>query len=411
MYGRHRSDELLQSEEWQKQFATHQQRAKQLLVTNETTTSLSHNNNDDDGNDGINGSPSLFHSHTKRVTAPPSPAPSNPAPTKTKVTNNQKRARSVFDLLMSTTNNKNNNKENEIINNKNNNNNKKRKKSSSSCSSLSSSSSGQYHLDFGQSPLGVEPCSECGQVYQRGDPEDEKHHSQQHDKYVNGFLFDGWKNEPVVKNNNNNNNNTTGNDRILRLNHQNVKGREQNVRLWLERLYTELGGNYRHQYKNQTSTSSNNNSNNNNNNNNDLLSIDESLYVYIRDRRIVGLMMVKENVESQQIMQTSKITTSTTSPSSLPSLSSSPLPLSSTSISPPQINIHSPIILSPLGIDRIWVLKSVRHTKIATRLLDSCLEHFTGLLLKRSELSFSQPTNDGRKLSEYFTGSEIFQIY
>lgn len=349
MYGQAPAD-VTASVEWQQKLAHHHQRAARLLADRGRD-----DDQDDDDQSSAPSNPSLpIHAFSKRITAPPTP----PAPTA--ATTKHPRS-SLFDRMMAAANSKGN--ENQQDNNNTHTSKKRRKATSSSSRSLSAQSSRQYHLDFGQSPLGVEECSECGSVYQRGDLDDERRHRDRHDRHVHGFPFDGWRNEPLVRMT------ISGShsDRILRINHNNVKGREQSVKAWLERLHAELGGHY-HNLDSQS-----------------LIGNDEYLYIYVRDRRVVALMTVKEHVQSQAINPSSPT---------------------------PTLDTHSSVTISPLGIERVWVLRQWRYQGIATSMLEAaCLCHYTGMMLERSEVAFSQPTSDGRQLARSFTGLDAFQAY
>ncbi|XP_012283799.1 N-acetyltransferase ESCO2 isoform X2 [Orussus abietinus] len=55
----------------------------------------------------------------------------------------------------------------------------------------------QYQLDAGQKRFGETQCTECGIVYQLGDPEDENSHLNYHNS-LKTMNFNGWKKERVV---------------------------------------------------------------------------------------------------------------------------------------------------------------------------------------------------------------------
>jgi len=58
-----------------------------------------------------------------------------------------------------------------------------------------------------------------------------------------------------------------------------------------------------------------------------------------------------------------------------------------------------------LGINRIWVSKSERRKQIATNLLDVARQHmYYNYVVKKEEIAFSQPTQEGRKLATKYLG-------
>jgi len=64
-----------------------------------------------------------------------------------------------------------------------------------------------------------------------------------------------------------------------------------------------------------------------------------------------------------------------------------------------------------LGINRIWVTKSERRKQIATTLLDIARQHmFYNYIVKKEEIAFSQPTQEGRKLATNYLGKN-FLVY
>ncbi|XP_058020707.1 N-acetyltransferase ESCO2 isoform X2 [Ahaetulla prasina] len=56
----------------------------------------------------------------------------------------------------------------------------------------------QMIIDAGQKHIGATICKSCGMVYSVANPEDEAHHVQYHQRFIEGIKYTSWKNEHVV---------------------------------------------------------------------------------------------------------------------------------------------------------------------------------------------------------------------
>jgi len=64
------------------------------------------------------------------------------------------------------------------------------------------------------------------------------------------------------------------------------------------------------------------------------------------------------------------------------------------------------------GIARIWVHPDHRRSRIATKLLDCVRTNFFfGIVIKRGDIAFSAPTDDGRRFAKNYTRSDRLYIY
>jgi len=64
------------------------------------------------------------------------------------------------------------------------------------------------------------------------------------------------------------------------------------------------------------------------------------------------------------------------------------------------------------GIARIWVHPDYRRTRIATKILDCVRTNFFfGIVIKRVDLAFSAPTDDGHQYLKIYTRSNRLFIY
>lgn len=232
--------------------------------------------------------------------------------------------------------------------------------------------SSQTCLDLGQKPLAMEECPTCSFQYQRGHVDDEKMHKERHDQHVNGFTFDGWKQEPIIDQ-------PSSNERILCLKQSDLKHREHSVRAWIDRLHRELG-HCRSPISSQSSDSSSQSSPQS------LLDDDEQLLVYIKQRRVIGLMIVKLDInDARRIDEQGK--------------------------SLQAITETDPSVHAPLGVDRIWVLAAQRRKGVATRLLNAAVSHCLNMSIDPSSIAFSQPTQQGRYLAQHYTKQNQFLAY
>ena len=70
---------------------------------------------------------------------------------------------------------------------------------------------------------------------------------------------------------------------------------------------------------------------------------------------------------------------------------------------------HTTPIPAKLGVYQIWTHKSHRSRKIAKSLLDIARNHFIfGLVVKKGEIGFSSPTEDGVRLGRGYCGAKGF---
>ncbi|CAF0905954.1 unnamed protein product [Didymodactylos carnosus] len=64
------------------------------------------------------------------------------------------------------------------------------------------------------------------------------------------------------------------------------------------------------------------------------------------------------------------------------------------------------------GIARIWVHKDHRRSRVATKLLNCArINFFFGITMKRTDIAFSSPTDDGKILAKNYTKSNRLFIY
>ncbi|KAG5438348.1 hypothetical protein PCANB_002836 [Pneumocystis canis] len=118
----------------------------------------------------------------------------------------------------------------------------------------------------------------------------------------------------------------------------------------------------------------------------DSLAKQYKFFLYLKGKKCVGLVLV-EHIQSAYPIHPS-------------SSQSSSITLKSEALS-----------TCIMGVSRIWVCKTYRREKIATRLLDVACNHFIyGITVKKHEVAFSQPSESGKLFIESWAGKN-FNVY
>ncbi|XP_052745374.1 uncharacterized protein LOC112053789 [Bicyclus anynana] len=212
------------------------------------------------------------------------------------------------------------------------------------------SGSNQYILDAGQKRFGITQCTECGVIYQIGDPQDEHDHLVHHNA-TDVLRFNGWKEECIVD--------RTETGRCIR-----VRGADagwRRVESVLARVVhpqlgyaPELPGTP-HSY---------------------------TAYLYIEKKQIVGCLVMEPKSRAYKLL-----------PGEPDCCSVEDYPVK-------------------CGVSRVWTHKSFRRRGIAVRLLDcarASLLH--GAAARRCEVAFSAPTAAGKALATAYCGTSNFYVY
>ncbi|KAG4304787.1 hypothetical protein PORY_001840 [Pneumocystis oryctolagi] len=106
-------------------------------------------------------------------------------------------------------------------------------------------------------------------------------------------------------------------------------------------------------------------------------------FLYLKGKKCVGLILVEPIQSAYPVCPSS-------------SLSSS-------------ITLESKILSTyVMGVSRIWVCKTYRREKIATKLLNIACNYFVyGITVKKQEVAFSQPSESGKLFIESWAGKEF----
>ncbi|KAJ8710207.1 hypothetical protein PYW07_009573 [Mythimna separata] len=209
----------------------------------------------------------------------------------------------------------------------------------------------QYVIDAGQKKFGATQCSECGAIYQIGDPQDEHDHLVHHNA-TDVLKFNGFKDECVVH--------RTDSGRCVR-----VRGGEsgwKKVEQLLARVvHPHLG------YGNQLPKE---------------LIHTYTAYLYIEKKQIVGCLIVEPKVKAYKLI-----------PGDPDCCSVEDYPVK-------------------CGVSRIWTHINHRRVGIAARLLDCARASFLyGEALRASEIAFSAPTAAGKAFATKYCGTPNFYVY
>ncbi|KAI4487042.1 hypothetical protein M0802_012097 [Mischocyttarus mexicanus] len=222
---------------------------------------------------------------------------------------------------------------------------------------LSSKSGGggdenQYQLDAGQKHFGATQCTECGIVYQLGDPEDENAHLNYHNS-IRTLKFQGWKNERVIMED------PITSSRIILIEPSDPKQCWKKVSEILNVVDRDLGladSNYS----------------------------DKQIYLYIRDKNVLGVLAA-ESIEKAFHMIPELIDLNCCTAENTP---------------------------AKCGINVVWTIMSHRRKGIATKLVDTLrTKFFYGYIMSLEDIAFSTPTPSGKLFAEKYTKSKSFKVY
>ncbi|XP_039745349.1 uncharacterized protein LOC120623393 isoform X2 [Pararge aegeria] len=215
---------------------------------------------------------------------------------------------------------------------------------------LLKSGNNQYIIDAGQKKFGATQCTECGVIYQIGDPEDEHDHLVHHNA-TDVLRFNGWKEECIVD--------RTATGRCIK-----IRGGEsgwKRVESVLSRVvHPQLG--YAPELPRQQHA--------------------YTAYLFIEKKQIVGCLIMEPKSRAYKLL-----------PGEPDCCSVEDYPVK-------------------CGVSRIWTHKSFRRKGIAVRLLEcarASLLH--GMAVVRSDVAFSAPTPAGKGLATTYCGTPNFYVY
>ncbi|PHT59059.1 hypothetical protein CQW23_01422 [Capsicum baccatum] len=259
----------------------------------------------------------------------------------------------------------------------------------------------QFYLELGQSDFLLHTCTVCGFKYARGDEGDEKFHKTLHKNYTHGIPFKGWQNERELRIP------SLEIGRIVLVLDDDPPPQRNKVQEVVKMMEMELGDGWiYHQLC--------------------------KVYLLISSQRISGCLVAEPIKKAYKIFPRPGGSRCNVSPEKEARQTSTILQFGGVSFQREMVRRNhstksreesdesvSGVVLCEkeavsalCGIRAIWVTPSNRRKHIASYLLDAARESFCkDLVLKRSELAYSQPTSVGRAFISSYTNSDSFLVY
>eukprot|EP00574_Skeletonema_japonicum_P008491 CAMPEP_0201722986 /NCGR_PEP_ID=MMETSP0593-20130828/7166_1 /ASSEMBLY_ACC=CAM_ASM_000672 /TAXON_ID=267983 /ORGANISM="Skeletonema japonicum, Strain CCMP2506" /LENGTH=540 /DNA_ID=CAMNT_0048214013 /DNA_START=9 /DNA_END=1631 /DNA_ORIENTATION=- len=255
----------------------------------------------------------------------------------------------------------------------------------------------QLFLDFGQSSFGKRTvCSICGMMRVHGVAEDDIQHAKICKDYKEGVTCLGWKNERQVEEFFGSSTTKKWNDRILEVREGDALQHRKKV-LDVKRIVDgELGF--------AVSSSGGGRGDG------DDVEVEEdplnglTSYLYVSNKRIVGLLLVKRIQRAYQVVVPKHTNTKTNDNSNNKAndVSSSSFSISR-SLKPSR---------ALLGVHQIWVHSSHRNKGIASKLVTAARDHLIfGMMVPLELVAFSSPTMEGLRFAKSYLGVERPLVY
>ncbi|KAJ8556484.1 hypothetical protein K7X08_032236 [Anisodus acutangulus] len=259
----------------------------------------------------------------------------------------------------------------------------------------------QFYLELGQSDFLLHTCTVCGFKYAKGDEGDEKFHKTLHKNYTHGIPFKGWRNERILQIP------SPAIGRIILVLDDDPPPQRNKVQEVVKMMEMELGDGWiYHQLC--------------------------KVYLFISSQRISGCLVAEPIKKAYKILSRTEDSRCNVSPEKEARRTSTTLQFggvilqremvrrnqSTKSREEPDESISGVVLcekeaVSALcGIRAIWVTPFHRRKHIASYLLDAAMESFCkDVVLRRSELAYSQPTSVGRAFISSYTNSHTFLVY
>ncbi|XP_076659542.1 establishment of cohesion [Halictus rubicundus] len=216
-------------------------------------------------------------------------------------------------------------------------------------------SENQYQLDAGQKHFGATQCTECGAVYQIGDPEDENAHLNYHNN-KKCLKFSGWKTERVIMED------PLSMSRVILVEPNDPKQYWNKIADVLTYVDRDLGlvdtklSDYEQ----------------------------KKVYLYIRNKTILGVL-VAEHITTAHRMIPELMELDCCTAESTP---------------------------AKCGINVLWTEIKHRKQGIASKLVDILRSQFYyGYIMSLDDIAFSIPTLSGKIFAEKYTKTRNFKVY
>ncbi|KAL5022396.1 hypothetical protein ScPMuIL_001551 [Solemya velum] len=226
----------------------------------------------------------------------------------------------------------------------------------------------QLILDAGQKRFGAMQCEFCGMVYTHSDPADETTHSRFHQDLLAAIKFPGWRKERVVQ--------EFPNDgsRVIMVLPEDPRYAVKKVEEINKIMGQELGFSEVSQ----------------------AFHIGQKAFLYIsEDKRCEACCFAESITEGYRV---------------IPDIQQGGL-LSRKEGRHPWCCQSKPEPAT-VGVSRIWVHSQQRCRGIASKILDCVRQWFEyGVVIKKEQVAFSDPTPDGKIFATRYTGSSSFLVY
>lgn len=238
------------------------------------------------------------------------------------------------------------------------------------------SKSEQLYLDVGQNHIGSITCNICDMLYYIGQSDDEKLHKLTCKKYIEGIVYNRYKNDNIV-------NEIDNKTYIVMITYNTLYGnnsnKQQHDKIYeiIEFINKQLGG---------TSDTDVNDK---------LLDCNQSILLYVHNKRIHGICIVQHNITAYNMSVTMSVNKNNI-----------------TNTSEYICNLSTMLQPCILGIDKIWVHSSYRKQHIASQLVDTardCIEY--GITISINQVAFSQPTDSGKIFAMKYCNSNNILTY
>ncbi|XP_013912778.1 PREDICTED: N-acetyltransferase ESCO2 [Thamnophis sirtalis] len=226
----------------------------------------------------------------------------------------------------------------------------------------------QMIIDAGQKHIGATICKSCGMVYSVANPEDEAHHVQYHQRFMEGIKYTSWKNEQVVA--------EFWDGKIILILQNDPKyviKKADDIRKLVD---NELG--FKHVVQTDPSQT--------------------KTYLFVsNEKKIVGCLIAEPVRQAFRVLS-EPITEESPTKNSLEHQRAW-----CCSTKPEKVYC---------GISRIWVFSLMRRKHIASRLVDVMRQTFLfGCYLSTNEIAFSDPTPDGKLFAAKYCKVPNFLVY
>ncbi|XP_076299665.1 establishment of cohesion [Lasioglossum baleicum] len=216
-------------------------------------------------------------------------------------------------------------------------------------------SDNQYQIDAGQKHFGASQCTECGVVYQIGDPEDENAHLNYHNN-KKCLKFSGWKTERVIMED------PVTMSRVILVEPNDPKQYWNKIADVLTYVDRDLG-------LADTNLSDYE---------------QKKVYLYIRNKTIMGVLVAEQITTAHRM---------------IPELME--LDCCTAESTP-----------AKCGINVLWTEINHRKQGIASKLVDILRSQFYyGYIMSLDDIAFSIPTQSGKIFAEKYTKTRNFKVY